>query len=198
MQEMRVVYTDFEIVKTWPRNPKDHDLEEIKKSFHRFGFVQPVLLDENTGQLVAGHGRLETLGLIKKSKGKIPKGIKAEGDKWLVPVLRGVSFKNEKEAEAFLLADNKLTERGGWNQDKLDAILNDLDGDLLEGTGFESTSIKKIIDDAEELTEKKEVIKPYSRVHVLFSIPLDLMPIVTDRIQEIASVEGVEFNTSNN
>ena len=64
-EEIRVEYLDFEEVESWPRNPKDHDLHEIRKSFYRFGFIKPVLVDEGTGKLVAGHGRLDTLRILK-------------------------------------------------------------------------------------------------------------------------------------
>lgn len=136
---IHVEYVDFEEVKEWPRNPKDHDLHEIRKSFTRFGFIKPILLDEGTGQLVAGHGRLDTLRLIMSSGGEPPRGVKVENGSWLVPVLRGVKFKDPQEAEAFLLADNRLSEIGGWKNDLLSEMIKELGGevDLLFGTGFD-------------------------------------------------------------
>lgn len=130
-----------EIIK-WPRNPKDHDLEEIKKSFGRFGFVKPILVDEGSMKLVAGHGRIDSLKGIKEAGKAPPRGIKVENGNWLVPVLRGVEFANTKEAEAYLLADNRLGEIGGWNQDMLSEIVNELSGEgLLEGVGFTAESM---------------------------------------------------------
>jgi site-specific DNA-methyltransferase (adenine-specific)/site-specific DNA-methyltransferase (cytosine-N4-specific) len=135
---IRVEYTDFEEVESWPRNPKDHDLHEIRKSFYRFGFIKPILVDEGTKKLVAGHGRLRTLRLLKNRGTKPPRGVVVVEDRWLIPVLRGVEFSDPAEAEAFLLADNRLGEIGGWKQDLLDTMLEemvDVEG-LLEGTGF--------------------------------------------------------------
>ena len=152
--EIRVEYLDFEEVVKWPRNPKDHDIHELRKSFYRFGFVQPVLLDEGTGKLVAGHGRLDTLLLLKNRGHEPPKGVQVVEDKWLIPGLRGVEFDDPAEAEAFLLADNRLSEVGGWKKDILDTMLQemvDVDG-LLEGTGF------GILDTLSE--EEKEEINP--------------------------------------
>lgn len=158
MEEIRVEYLDFEEVIRWPRNPKDHDLHEIRKSFYRFGFVKPVLLDEGTGKLVAGHGRLDTLQVLKNRGIEPPRGVQVVEDKWLIPVLRGVEFDDPSEAEAFLLADNRLSEVGGWKQDILESMLNemvDVDG-LLEGTGFNIvdalTKEEKV-----EIKEQKEV-----------------------------------------
>lgn len=144
---IRVEYVDFETVKKWPRNPKDHAVKELKESFDRFGFVQPILIDENTGRLVAGHGRLETL-VVAKNKSEVPKGVKVVDGKWLIPVLRGVSFKDEKEAEAFLLSDNRLTQLGGWDRPLLDDILLDMaeDEKLFEGTGFGMADVPNLDD----------------------------------------------------
>lgn len=156
--EIRVEYLDFEEVVKWPRNPKDHDIHEIRKSFHRFGFIKPILIDEGTGKLIAGHGRLDTLLLLKNRGHEAPRGVQVVDDKWLIPVLRGVEFSDPAEAEAFLLADNRLGEVGGWKQDILDSMLEemvDVDG-LLEGTGF------GILDTLTK--EEKEEIYPKEKV----------------------------------
>jgi len=153
--DIRVEYMNFEHIAEWPRNPKDHDLGEIRKSFGRFGFIKPILVDEGTQQLVAGHGRIDSLAQMKKESKAPPKGVKVEDDVWLIPVLRGVEFENEKEAEAFLLADNRLTEVGGWNNELLDDMLSELSTveGMLEGTGF---SLKDI-PDLENLGDIPEV-----------------------------------------
>lgn len=145
--EIRVEYTDFEEVNRWPRNPKDHDLHEIKKSFVRFGFVNPIILDEGTGNIVAGHGRLDALAVMRDGELPPPKRTKEVNGKWLVPVLRGVRFDNAAEAEAYVLADNKLSEIGGWKNDMLTMLLEEMVGvdGALEGTGFDEFEIEKII-----------------------------------------------------
>ena len=61
MSELRIEYMPLREVRGWDRNPKGHDTAELEESFKRFGFVTPLILDEGTGQLVAGHGRLEAL-----------------------------------------------------------------------------------------------------------------------------------------
>jgi hypothetical protein len=146
--EIRVEYMDFETIAEWPRNPKDHDLPAIQKSFNRFGFIKPILVDEGTKQLVAGHGRLDSLRSLRNGNKDAPRGIKIVESQWLVPVLRGVEFDDPKEAEAFLLADNRLSEVGGWNKDLLDEMLAEMTGaeELLEGTGFSLADIPDLED----------------------------------------------------
>ena len=160
--EIRIEYFDFELVESWPRNPKDHDLHEIKKSFYRFGFIKPVLVDEGTKKLVAGHGRLRTLRILKDRGMQPPRGVVVVEDRWLIPVLRGVEFADPAEAEAFLLADNRLTEIGGWKQDILDSMLEemvDVDG-LLEGTGFNIADVVKE-DESELLNNQPQISEEY-------------------------------------
>lgn len=109
---------------TWPGNPKAHDEVVLGESFERFGFIDPVIVDEATGRIVAGHGRREKL-LQLQAAGATPPGrveVAAGGD-WLVPVLRGVRFQSEKEAEAYLLTNNQSVFKGGWNDSALDEML---------------------------------------------------------------------------
>lgn len=156
--KIHIEYVDYEEVQRWPRNPKDHDLQEIKKSFTRFGFVNPIILDEGTGSIVAGHGRLDALKLMKTGNFNPPKRVVVEDGKWLVPILRGITFDDPSEAEAYVLADNKLSEIGGWKSDVLSEVLKDMvdvDG-ALEGTGFTIDDVMPEQKTQEELESKRE------------------------------------------
>ena len=134
---MQIEWIDIDELKRWPRNPKRHALSSLEKSIERFGFVAPIVVDERTGRIVAGHGRLDAL-LRMRHEGRIPpKRVKVDGDRWLVPVLRGIEFENEKEAEAYLLADNRLVELGGWDEEALFEFLTDQDDDVLDFLHFD-------------------------------------------------------------
>jgi hypothetical protein len=126
MAEHRIEMMRLGDLKGAPRNPKQHDLKSLEASLTRFGFVQPATIDERTGLLVAGHGRLEALRHLKSLNQSPPARVEvsADGD-WLVPVLRGISFADEKQAEAYLLADNHLSEIGGWDEGMLVAMLKE-------------------------------------------------------------------------
>lgn len=144
------VFIDFvplEKVKQWPRNPKDHDTEAIEESVERFGFIQPLVMDEKTGRLVAGHGRLEVLARMKKVGMKPPTRVKVKGTDWLVPVLRGVRFRNEKEAQAYVIADNRTVELGGWDEQVLVELLGELKDDEhgLKGVGYDEDDMESLM-----------------------------------------------------
>lgn len=123
---LRIEYVPLREVKRWPRNPKLHVDADIEKSIEKFGFTSPLLLDENTGRIVAGHGRLESLIRMADAGKPPPARIRRDKAEWLVPVVRGVSFTNEAEAEAYLLADNRLVELGGWDHTALETIIADI------------------------------------------------------------------------
>lgn len=68
---VRVEYLPLSSLKLAKRNPKKHECNTIIRSMGRFGYVAPMILDERTGRLVTGHGRLESLQKAK-AEGKEP------------------------------------------------------------------------------------------------------------------------------
>jgi hypothetical protein len=145
--EHSIYYESLDLVRTEEKNPKDHDIEEIIRSINRFGFVQPLLINETTGKLIAGHGRLEAIKEIQSRGLPIPSGISEKKGKWFVPTIRNVSFEDDQEANAYIIADNRLVELGGWDSDKLDSMLIDLKSSgerSMEGIGFTELDITKL------------------------------------------------------
>jgi DNA modification methylase len=130
------------------RNPKEHDLGAIHKSIDDHGFTAPLLWDETTGALVAGHGRLEALEQRRRSGKAAPGRIQVKGKEWLVPVIRGIRFASEGEAEAYLLADNHIVELGGWNDSELSNVLQDLGkAGLLEKSSYDGEDLDRLLKD---------------------------------------------------
>jgi ParB-like chromosome segregation protein Spo0J len=68
----------------------------------RFGYVNPVLIDDD-GQIIAGHGRVEAAKLL---------GIES------VPALR-LSHLSAADKRAYVIADNRLAEKAGWDRELL-------------------------------------------------------------------------------
>jgi hypothetical protein len=150
IQKLRIEYLDLERLKRWPRNPKTHDVELIDKSFERFGYKMPIAIDERTQRLCAGHGRIDALSKRKSEGREPPDGIfvkvKSKENRWLVPVVRGMYFRNNAEVEAYLVADNQPVIMGGWSEPQLAEILGDLlKNSSLEGTGFDESEVAAMI-----------------------------------------------------
>jgi DNA modification methylase len=119
-------------------NPRTHSKKQIRQiagSIERFGFVNPVLVDDNGG-IIAGHGRVEAAKLIGMTE---------------VPVRR-LSHLSEEERRAYVIADNRLAELAGWDPEilaiELQALI-DLDFDV-ELTGFGMGEIDIILSDADD------------------------------------------------
>lgn len=117
-----------------PRNARTHSRRQIRKiaaSIERFGFVNPVIVDE-TGQIIAGHGRVEAARMLGLHE---------------VPVLR-IEHLDETEKRAYVLADNRLAEDAGWDRETLAIELQgliDLDFSV-DLTGFEMAEIDLVLD----------------------------------------------------
>ena len=156
IENVSIEYTKLSDITEADVNPKDHDIGAIHESMNRFGFTSPLLMNEATGKLVAGHGRVEALTQKKQFNEEPPANIKVADDgDWLVPIIRGVSFKDENEAQAYLLADNRLVELGGWNTnvllEELEKLAEESD---LTGTGFDNSDIQQMYDDMEKEVEQ--------------------------------------------
>jgi len=145
-------YQPISDVKGAERNPKQHS-PELGSAIDRFGFADGVILDERTGRLVAGHGRLERLKLMQEEGQDAPDGIRVLKGKWLLPVQRGWSSRSDKEAEAFLVAHNRLTEAGGWDDRALFELLEQFEGDDLAGLGVDETYLGELQERVDELNE---------------------------------------------
>lgn len=145
MSDMRIDYISISEILKWPRNPKKHDEKNMDASIERFGFADPLTIDESTGHLVEGHGRIEALERRRKRGAVPPLRIRvADGGAWLVPVVRGVSFANALEAEAYVVAHNRVGE-GLWDNAALAEILAAQKEISLDGLGFDDGEVEKIL-----------------------------------------------------
>jgi ParB-like chromosome segregation protein Spo0J len=108
-----------------PHNSRTHSAEQIgqiARSMAEWGWTMPILVDEG-GTIIAGHARAAAARSL---------GFKE------APCMRAVGW-SEAQKRAYVIADNKLTENGGWDmvilEDELAALSEmGFDADL---TGFE-------------------------------------------------------------
>ena len=112
------------------RTHSKEQIDQIVRSIEEWGWTVPVLVDEDGG-LIAGHGRI--LAAKKLKIDEVP-----------VVVARGWS---EAQKRAYVLADNKLTENGTWDNDLLQAeigSLKDLNFDI-SLTGFSLGELEPLL-----------------------------------------------------
>ena len=154
-------------------NPKQHDIGTLHQSIERFGFVAPLIRNETTGKLVGGHGRIETLRQkYQLNKEDPPKGIKVDEElNWLVPVVTGIEFQNDDEADAYLVADNRLVELGGWDIPDLKELLEGVivKTGTLDGVGYDAEDLQNLLEDVEAAEEEiKDIIDDPLSIKVKF------------------------------
>jgi hypothetical protein len=143
------------------KNPKLHS-DQIENSIGRFGYVEPIVLDERTNRIVAGHGRKAALLKLKSSGGPPPAGVVVnENGDWIIPVIRGWWSKNDKEAEAYLIASNRLVELGGWDEKELASMMIGLQSeDLLSGVGYTSSEVTHLLSEIERQNSFEGMSEP--------------------------------------
>ena len=135
---MRIETLAVETLRPYARNARTHSkrqIRQIAKSIERFGFCNPILIDDQA-QILAGHGRVAAASLL---------GIKE------VPTVK-LAHLSDAEKRAYILADNRLAERAGWDREilaiELQALVS-LDFEV-ELTGFETAEIDLILEEASE------------------------------------------------
>ena len=130
-------------IKPHPRNPKSHAIDTLVQSIRRFGFVEPIVVDQRTGLNVSGHGRVEALLRMRDAGEPVPLGI---DDEWRAPVFVGWASTDDAEAEAALVALNRIGESGGWEERELADLLLDLQQIErgLDGVGYDDEELAEL------------------------------------------------------
>jgi ParB-like chromosome segregation protein Spo0J len=105
IEEAAIVVHDTDQLVAYARNARthsDYQVHLIAESIKKWGFTAPVLIDENGG-IIAGHGRV--LAAYKLGLERVP--------------CRVLGYLDERQKQAYILADNKLAEKAGWDFDML-------------------------------------------------------------------------------
>lgn len=158
MSQIDIEYRNIKEIEGADINPKDHDIGTLYNSINRFGFTQPLLINKATNKLLAGHGRLITLLQMQRAGDTPPDRILETDQDWQVPVYL-IDIKDEAEAQAYLIADNRLTELGGWKNDELLLSLKDIveETGSLDGVGWDLEDIDDLMSTFEEEDDDTQV-----------------------------------------
>jgi DNA modification methylase len=137
MEGRQVHYLPTASLRQHPQNTRVHpkkQIERVAQSIRKFGFTSPILINEHR-EILAGH--------VRKKAAEIA-GLQR------VPTI-ALAGLSDAEQRAYLLADNKLAEKSGWDRAALAVELRELapllaDAGLdLEMTGFEVAEIDSLL-----------------------------------------------------
>ena len=133
-------------IQQWPvdrlipyaRNPRTHSdaqVAQIAASIREFGFNNPILVDTHAG-IIAGHGRLLAARQLELAQ---------------VPVIV-LDHLSDAQKRAYILADNRLAQNAGWDEELLRCELAALDEEdfHLDLIGFDDEELARLLADQED------------------------------------------------
>ena len=179
-------------LKEYEKNSRTHSDEQVAKiaaSVEEFGFTNPILIDESNG-VIAGHGRLQAAKRINMGE---------------VPCIR-LAHLSESQKRAYVIADNKIAESGGWDDEMLKMEIMELAQDDydLKLTGFDEAGLDSILAISEEVMEAVQKKRDHKETghsqqdtvrQVILIYTSDEYPRVMEAMREYAEEHGLSSNT---
>lgn len=107
--------------------PEDSEYKKLRRSMEEFGYIEPIIWNERTGNVVGGHQRLKIL--------------LEQGAEQIEAVVVDLEEKDEKIVNVLL---NKV--KGRWDIGKLSDLLQQLDElGAMDMTGFEDWELQSLL-----------------------------------------------------
>ena len=137
MPALQIEYRSIDSLIPYARNARSHSDEQVAQiaaSIAEFGWTNPILTDGERG-VIAGHGRLLAARKLALTE---------------VPIIE-LSHLTAIQKKAYILADNRLAENAGWDQELLRLELGELklaDVDL-ELLGFDADELDALLSDGD-------------------------------------------------
>jgi DNA modification methylase len=164
---LAVVWRPIDGLKPYKNNPRTHTKKQVRQiadSLKTFGWTNPVLIEPDGG-IIAGHGRVEAAKLLKQAS---------------VPTIE-LAYLSEVQRRADIIADNRLAELAGWDEDLLAVEFNDLlelddKGFSIDVIGFDMGDIDRILgmgldgDEAEDVPLPETDRPAVSRLGALWTV----------------------------
>lgn len=113
----------------------EKQLEELKRSYNKFGQIRPVVIDDD-GVILAGNGFVKAM------------------DELGVETVEVLKMKNltDNDKKKLMIADNKIYNLGRDDNDALFAMLESLDGDF-DVPGFEDETLRELLADMDDIDD---------------------------------------------
>ena len=121
-------------------NPRMGDVSAIKQSMLTNGIFRPIVVNKGThtgrtNEVLAGNHSLKAMRELAQEH---PQDTRWQNiDVWLIDV-------DEEHATRIVLADNRTADLGGYDNDILLELLDNLDGNYL-GTGYDEDDIGRLL-----------------------------------------------------
>lgn len=107
--------------------PGMDEYEKLRKSIETFGDVEPIVWNQRTGNVVGGHQRLQVLRDLGEKEATV-----------------SVVDIDEAAEKRLNIALNKA--RGDWDREKLEELLQEMNPDALEVSGFGADEVAILLE----------------------------------------------------
>ena len=134
-EKMDITNKKINDIKPYKNNAKKHpkeQIEQIKQSIEKFGFNDPIAIDENN-MVIEGHGRLMAAKELEMTE---------------LPCITLTNL-TEQQKKAYILAHNKLTMNSDFDYEILDRELKDIFEFDMEEFGFDVPEMEELDDIAD-------------------------------------------------
>ena len=159
--ELSIRYQPIRNLKHNPRNSRAHSPRQIRQiadSIGAFGFNNPVLVDKDN-TIIAGHGRVAAAKLLGMTE---------------VPTIRLDSLSTD-QIRAYVITDNRLAEKAGWDKSilaiELQHLLNVESEFEITVTGFEILKLTCILPVEETEPEAEDLFVKSTNLAIGANLP---------------------------
>lgn len=142
MEKLQITYKALMEIKEYRNNPRKNEeaIEPVMESIKNFGFVVPILIDQNN-IILAGHTRKKAAEILKLKE---------------VPCIY-VEDLTQEQQKAFRLVDNKTAEFSQWDIEKLEQELSSIFNIDMETFHFPDFSEEELGITDEDFLQESEI-----------------------------------------
>lgn len=161
-----------------PRKINDAAIDAVARSLSRFGWQQPIVVDQN-GIIIVGHTRrLAALKLGAKD----------------APVVRA-SHLTPEEVKAYRIADNRSGEYSRWAYDALAQQLSEVDSSLAEVLGVSDwgsvmAGLEAVQAEAVEIGGLSEETESRLKFSVEYTVTFDSREAAAEAVEALTGLAG--------
>jgi ParB-like chromosome segregation protein Spo0J len=170
-----------------PGNPRRGDVEAVKRSYATFGQRKPIVgrrMDDGTSVVVAGNHQLKAARELG----------------WSHIAVVWADDLTDDEAKAFALADNRVAELGGYDDESLTRLLEEVaeDSALLAATGYTTEDVERYT--ATSPVDPYDVVEldPMEHAYLFIVCPMSRREAIQGIVNALDAIEDVEVYSSGN